>query len=57
MNDEDTAAWTVLEDAAALVAVRSRRYTLDEVCDRLGVDPARVRDRVAQLRGGADPDE
>ncbi len=57
MNDEDTAAWTVLEDAADLVMQRSRRYTLDEVCDRLGVSAARVRERAAQLRGGADRDE
>jgi hypothetical protein len=46
----------VLEDAVELVAARSPRLTLDEVCDRLGVDVDRVRERAAQLRGGEDPD-
>jgi len=44
------AAWSVLEDAADKVMDRSRRYSLDETCERLGVDPDRVRHRAAQLR-------
>ena len=46
----DAAAWEVLESAADKVMQRSRRFTLDEVCDRLGVDPARIRERAVQLR-------
>jgi hypothetical protein len=44
------AAWTVLADAADLVAARSRRFTLDEVCVELGVDPDRIRERAARMR-------
>ena len=43
-------AWSVLEDAADKVMDRSRRYSLDETCERLGVDPDRVRERAAQRR-------
>jgi len=50
------ATWTVLESAADLVMDRSPRYSLDDVCDRLGVDPDRVRERAGKLRGGANPD-
>ena len=50
------ATWTVLESAAALVAARSPRYSLDEACDRLGIDADRVRERAGKLRDGADPD-
>lgn len=44
------AAWTVLEEGAARVMDRSRRFSLDEVCVELGVDPDRIRERAAQLR-------
>ena len=43
-------AWTTLEEGAARVMDRSRLFTLDDVCDRLGVDPARIRERAVQLR-------
>lgn len=43
------AALTVLDAAADLVAQRSQRCTLDEVCERLVVDAAEVRRRAAQL--------
>ena len=56
VTDEEAAAWTVLESAAELVMQRSPRYSLDEVCARLGISPDRVRERAAQLHGGADPD-
>lgn len=29
---------------------RSRRYSLEEVCAELGVDPDRIRERAAQIR-------
>jgi len=51
------AALTVLEDAAAKVLDRSRRFTLDAACDRLGVDVDRVRERAAQLREGEGRDD
>lgn len=42
------AALIVLDAAADLVAERSGERTLDEVCERLGVDAAEVRRRAAQ---------
>jgi len=42
------AALTVLDAAADLVAQRSQRHSLDEVCARLGVDAGVVRRRAAQ---------
>ena len=45
----DAAAWAVLEAAAELVARRSRWFSLDEVCEQLGVDADRL--RAAQRRG------
>ena len=44
------AAWTTLEDSANKVMQRSRRFGLDEVCDRLNVDADRVRERAVQIR-------
>jgi hypothetical protein len=58
-NDDpirDAAAWEVLESAANKVASRSRRYSLEQVCAQLGVDPDRVREREAQPREGDDHD-
>jgi len=43
------AALTALDAAADLVARRSPRHTLDEACERLGVDAGEVRRRAAQL--------
>ena len=43
-------AWTTLEDAANKVASRSRRYSLEQVCAQLNIDPDRVRERAAQIR-------
>lgn len=48
------AAWAVVEAAADLAAQRSRRYTLDELCAKVGVDASRVRERAEQLRAGSD---
>ena len=42
------AALTVLDAAADLVAERSPQHTLDEACERLGVDADVVRRRAAQ---------
>ncbi len=42
------AALTVLDAAAGLMAQRSQRHSLDEVCARLGVDAGEVRRRAAQ---------
>lgn len=42
------AALTVLDAAADLVARRSPRHTLEQACERLGVDAAEVRRRAAQ---------
>ncbi len=42
------ASLTVLDAAEDLVAQRSPRHTLDEVCARLGVDADVVRRRAAQ---------
>jgi hypothetical protein len=47
----DAAAWAVLEAAAELVARRSRWFSLDEVCDQLGVDANRIRAQAATRRG------
>ena len=44
------AAWTTLEDAANKVASRTRRYSLEQVCAQLNIDPDRVRERAAQIR-------
>lgn len=38
------------ESAADKVLDRSRRFTLDEVCVELGVDPDRIRERAARMR-------
>lgn len=48
------AAWAVVEAAADLAAQRSRRFSLDELCTRVGLDAGRVRDRAEQLRVGSD---
>lgn len=48
------AAWAVVEAAADLAAQRSRRFSLDEVCIKVGVDVNRVRERAEQLRAGSD---
>lgn len=48
------AAWAVVEAAAELVAQRSRRYGLDELCAKAGVDVDRVRERAARLRAESD---
>src|SRR5574340_724028 len=48
------AAWAGVESAADLVAQRSRRYSLDELCAKAGVDARRVRQRAEQLRAGSD---
>ncbi len=42
------AALTVLDGAADRVAQRNPRQTLEQVCERLGVDAAEVRRRAAQ---------
>jgi hypothetical protein len=48
------AAWVVVEAAADLAARRDRRYSLDEVCAKVGVDVTRVRERAARMRAEAD---
>jgi intracellular sulfur oxidation DsrE/DsrF family protein len=40
------ASGAVLDWAASLVSERGERLTLEEVCARVGVDPAAVRERV-----------
>lgn len=35
-------------------AIHAGRYTLEEACSRLGLDPGRVRERASQLRAEAD---
>jgi hypothetical protein len=51
------ASWAVVEAAADLVAGRTRRFTLDEVCAKAGVSADRVRERAAQMRArGESPD-
>lgn len=47
------AALAVLDAAAALVSQRGKSFDLDEVCERLGVDAARVRARAAAQSGSA----
>ncbi len=48
------AAWAVLEAAASLVAQRTETYDFETVCEKVGVDPERVRQRVAARRQEAD---
>lgn len=48
------AAWAVVEAAADLASQRSRRYTLAELCAKVGVDADRVRERAEQLRAHSD---
>lgn len=48
------AAWAVMEAAAELAAQRSRRYSLDELCAKVGVDAGRVRERAARMRAESD---
>ncbi len=48
------AAWAVVEAAADLASQRSRRYNLDELCAKVGVNPNRVRERADQLRAQSD---
>jgi len=48
------AAWAIVEAAADLVAQRARRYTLDELCEKVGLDTDRVRERSARLRAELD---
>ncbi len=51
--DEDVrkireAAWAVLDSIGEKVAQRTASFSTDELCARLGVDPAAVRARAAQ---------
>ena len=46
------AALAVLDAAANLVSDRSRKFSLDEVCARLGVDPDVVRRRSGERANG-----
>ncbi len=48
------AAWSVVEASADLVAQRSRRYSLEQLCAKVGVDVNRVRERAEQLRAESD---
>lgn len=48
------AAWAVMEAAADLASQRSGRYSLDELCAKVGVNPSRVRDRADQMRAQSD---
>lgn len=48
------AAWAVVEASADLVAQRARRYSLEEICAKVGVDASRVRERAQQLRAAGD---
>jgi PHD/YefM family antitoxin component YafN of YafNO toxin-antitoxin module len=43
------AARLVTDNAASLLASRSTQLSLQEVCDRIGIDIAAVRDRAVQL--------
>ena len=45
------AAAAVIDAAADLVAGRVERSTRDETCERLGIDPARIRARSAKGSG------
>lgn len=54
--DEDVrrmreAAVTVLDAAADLVSQRGTTLDLDATCQKLGIDPAAVRERAEVLRG------
>ena len=44
-------AAAVIDAAADLVAGRVERSPLDETCERLGIDPARIRARSAKGSG------
>lgn len=44
------AAASVLDAAADLVSKRSKRFSLDEACSRLGIDAGEVRARAGQRR-------
>lgn len=46
----DAASREVIGAYADQALGRSRKFRLDEVCGRLGIDPARVRERAASLR-------
>lgn len=48
------ATWAVVEAAGDLVSQRSRRYSLDELCAKVGVDAGRVRERAGKLRAESD---
>jgi hypothetical protein len=43
-----------VEASADLVAQRSRRYSLEQLCAKVGVDVNRVRERAEQLRAESD---
>lgn len=46
----DIAAREVVEQFADLSLARTRRWSLEDVCTKLGIDPSRVRERSIQLR-------
>lgn len=46
----DIAAREIVERFADLSLARSRRWSLDDVCAKLGIDAAQVRERSARLR-------
>jgi hypothetical protein len=48
------AAWAVVEAAADLVSQRSHRYSLDDLCAKVGINPNQVRERADQLRAQSD---
>jgi len=48
------ASWAIVEAAADLTSRRERRYSLDELCSKLGVDAGRVRERADLLRAQTD---
>ncbi|MGB5111112.1 MAG: hypothetical protein WBO08_05615 [Mycobacterium sp.] len=54
VRDVRAAAWAVVEAAADLVASRDRRYSLDELCAKLGIDAERVRERADLMRSELD---
>lgn len=45
------ASWSVVEAAGDLALGRSNRFTLEEVCAKLNIDPGRVRADAAAKRG------
>ncbi len=47
----DAAASAVVESFCDLAGARTTRHSLEEVCERLGLDVAKVRKRSAQLAG------